>query len=71
MNGFEFLQHLKGDPARSSTPVLILSGLGQESDIQRGLELGAREFVVKTRVNPRELLAKVRKILAETHSPPR
>ena len=65
MNGFQFLERLKANPARSTTPVLILSGLGQEADIQKGLELGAQEFVVKTSVSPRELLDKIRVMLAK------
>jgi DNA-binding response OmpR family regulator len=63
MNGFEFLKLLKANPARSNTPVLILSGLGQEADIRKGLELGAREFIVKTNVSPPELLNKIRHLL--------
>lgn len=64
MSGFDFLKLLKADPTRGNTPVLILSGLGQEADIRRGLELGAREYVVKTNVSPRELLKKIRHLLA-------
>lgn len=63
MNGFDFLKLLKVNPARAGTPVLILSGLGQEADIRKGLELGAREFIVKTNVKPRELLDKIRHML--------
>jgi DNA-binding response OmpR family regulator len=64
MNGFEFLKHLKANPARENTPVLILSGLGQEADIRKGLELGAQEYVVKTNLSPPELLSKIRNLLA-------
>jgi DNA-binding response OmpR family regulator len=64
MNGFEFLKCLKANPARANTPVLILSGLGQEADIRKGLELGAQEYVVKTNVKPPELLNKIRLMLA-------
>jgi len=63
MNGFEFLKLLKANPARGNTPVLILSGLGQEADIRKGLELGAQEFVVKTNLSPPELLNKIRSML--------
>jgi DNA-binding response OmpR family regulator len=70
MNGFEFLKRLGQDPGRRNTPVLILSGLGQETEIRRGLELGAREFVVKTKADPRELLAKIRKMLNDENSGP-
>lgn len=64
MSGFEFLKWVKSNPARKDVPVLILSGLGQESDIRKGLELGAQEFVIKTNVKPPELLNKIRLMLA-------
>ena len=63
MNGFEFLKLLKANPARRNTPVLILSGLGQETDIRKGLELGAQEFIVKTKLTPLEVLSKIRLML--------
>jgi DNA-binding response OmpR family regulator len=64
MSGFDLLKLLKADPALRDIPVVILSGLGQESDIRKGLELGALEYVVKANVSPRELLAKISKLLA-------
>jgi len=74
MSGFDFLKCIKADPARQHVPVLILSGLGQEADIRKGLKLGAQEFVVKTNVKPPELLNKIRLMLAgkgERPLPPR
>ena len=65
MNGFEFLERLKAHPALSQVAVLILSGLGQDADIRKGLELGAREYVIKTKLQPSEFLEKVRKLLKE------
>jgi DNA-binding response OmpR family regulator len=66
MSGFEFLQRLKAHPTLSRVAVLILSGLGQEADIRKGLELGAKEYVIKTKLRPSELLAKISKLLNET-----
>jgi DNA-binding NarL/FixJ family response regulator len=42
---------------------------GQRSnhpDIRKGLELGAREYVIKTKIEPSEFLEKVSKLLKET-----
>jgi DNA-binding response OmpR family regulator len=66
MSGFEFLERLKAHPTLSQVAVLILSGLGQEADIRKGLELGAKEYMIKTKVKPSELLAKISKLLNET-----
>ena len=70
MSGFELLQLLKADPKLKNTPVLVLSGLGQEADIRKGLELGAQEYVTKTKLKPSEFLAKVRNLLEPTPAPP-
>ncbi len=66
MNGFEFLQRLKAHPAFCQVAVLILSGLGQDADIRKGLALGAKEYVIKTKLTPTELLEKVGRLLKET-----
>jgi DNA-binding response OmpR family regulator len=66
MNGFEFLQRLKAHTPLSQVAVLILSGLGQDADIRKGLELGAKEYVIKTKLTPTELLEKVSRLLEET-----
>lgn len=47
-DGFEVLSEIKLNPATKNIPVIILSNLGQESDVKRGLELGAVNYVVKT-----------------------
>jgi DNA-binding response OmpR family regulator len=66
MSGFEFLERLKAHPALSHVTVLILSGLGQEADIRKGLELGAKEYVIKTKLKPGEFLEKVSRLLGGT-----
>jgi DNA-binding response OmpR family regulator len=66
MNGFELLQRLKAHAALSQVAVLILSGLGQDADIRKGLELGASEYVIKTKLKPTEFLEKVSRLLKET-----
>ena len=66
MSGFEFLERVKARPELSHVAVLILSGLGQDSDIRRGLELGAKEYVIKTKLKPSQFLEKVSKLLKET-----
>ena len=65
MDGFEFLQKMKDDPDLSfkNIPVLVLSNLGQESDIRRANELGAKDFFVKADVSLAQMVEKVRKYL--------
>ncbi|HEX4632534.1 MAG TPA: response regulator [Gemmatimonadales bacterium] len=62
-SGFEVLRHLRDDPATRDIPVLVLSTQGGEDDIVRALDQGAEDFLIKP-FYARELLARVRKILA-------
>ncbi len=63
-NGFEVLQTLKADDALKSIPVVILSNLGQPEDIQKGRELGAIDYMVKVEFEPKQIVSKVRTLLA-------
>ncbi|MBN2407516.1 MAG: response regulator [Elusimicrobia bacterium] len=47
MNGIEATETISGDPKTSKIPIIILSALGQEGDVMRGLEAGAVSYVVK------------------------
>lgn len=63
MGGFELLNLLKKDAATAAIPVLILSALGEEEAIIKGLEEGA-DYIVKP-FSPQVLVAKIKKILRE------
>lgn len=60
MNGFEVLETLKASPTWKNIPVIILSNLGQQEDKQRGLKLGADEYLVKADTKISDIVAKVR-----------
>jgi CheY-like chemotaxis protein len=47
MNGFEFLSWRKASPVLSKVPVIILSGLGDKTQIERALALGADSYLAK------------------------
>jgi DNA-binding response OmpR family regulator len=59
-DGFMVLESLKQDSKTKKIPVIILSNLGQESDIERGRRLGAVDYLVKSDVSLNELVDKVR-----------
>ncbi len=60
IDGFEVLSKIKSDSATSSIPVIILSNLGQQEEIDRGLKLGAIDYLVKAQLTPEEIVAKVK-----------
>ena len=47
MDGFEFLKALREDREYSEVPVIILSSLSSDQDIETGLRLGANSYLVK------------------------
>ena len=62
-NGFEVLKEIENDPQTRSIPVLIVSNLGQESDITKGKALGAIDYYVKAHLSIDELVLKVKNLL--------
>ena len=45
VDGFGVMAKLKEN--NDQTPIIVLSNLGQESDIQKAMEMGAKNFYVK------------------------
>ena len=63
LDGFEVLSRLKHDNIANSMPVIVLSNLGQKEDIERGMALGARDYVIKAHFTPTEVVEKVKRML--------
>ena len=64
-NGFEVLAELKADPGFKDIPILILSNLGQESDIQKGKEAGAVDYLIKANYRMKDVVEKIKHYLGE------
>jgi DNA-binding response OmpR family regulator len=62
-SGLEVCQQLRADPATSRLPILMLTAKGRETDMAKGLALGADAYMTKP-FSTRELVAKVRSLLA-------
>lgn len=63
MNGFEFLALIKQDQDLVKIPVIILSNLGQEEEIQKGFKLGAIDYLIKAHFTPEEIVEKIQKFI--------
>ncbi len=59
-NGFEVLETMQKDEELRNIPVIIISNSGQPVEIDRAQELGARDWLIKTEFDPKEVLEKVR-----------
>ncbi|MBI4246328.1 MAG: response regulator [Candidatus Rokubacteria bacterium] len=66
LQGFEVLKALKQEPATAAIPVIVLSNLGQERDLQRTIEAGALAHFVKANLSLQDLVQRVEEALAPT-----
>ena len=61
-NGFEVLKDIHKDPNLSKIPVIILSNLGQEEDIERSKALGVLNYFVKASTSIDQLVETIKKL---------
>lgn len=62
-SGLEILSHIRSDPERSDTPVIILTAKGQDADREAAFAGGANDFLTKP-FSPKKLIARIEEILA-------
>lgn len=63
IDGFEVLSKMKEDSFLAQIPVVILSNLGQRDEVEKGLNLGAADFLIKAHFTPGEVIERVKRIL--------
>ena len=62
VDGFEVLEALRRDGGKHA-PIILLTNLGQKEDVDRGLSLGAVDYVIKAHFTPSEVVEKIEHIL--------
>lgn len=62
-DGFEVLRELKADAATSSIPVLVFTNLETPEHINRAIEAGATNYIVKSNYDLEDILKKIKQIL--------
>jgi len=63
-SGIELVAELKGDPATSAIPIVLLSAKAQNADVRSGLDAGADEYITKP-FEPLDLVDRVNRLLAK------
>lgn len=63
MDGFAVLSAIKGDAAIAQTPVILLSNMNTQEEIQKGVKLGAIDYYIKSQFTSDEIVEKVKTIL--------
>lgn len=69
-DGFEILEELRGSERTKNTPVILLTNLGQKPDVERGIKLGADDYIIKAHYTPTEVVEKITKVLDEKRATP-
>ena len=67
VDGFEILETLRREGI-GHPPVILLTNLGQKEDVERGMALGAVDYVIKAHFTPSEVVEKIESILKEKKS---
>ena len=65
MGGFDVLRKLKEQEETKDIPVIILSNLGQKEDIDKGMQLGAIDYMVKAHFTPGEIVEKTKSVMKQ------
>jgi DNA-binding response OmpR family regulator len=63
LDGFSILKSLKEDVSTRDIPVLLLSNLGQDEDVKKGLSLGAVDYLIKANYTPTQVVEKVKRVI--------
>jgi DNA-binding response OmpR family regulator len=64
LDGWEILKKIKEEESLKGLKVVVLSNLGQKQEIDKALELGAVQYLIKAHYTPSEVVGEVKKILA-------
>lgn len=63
MNGLDLMKKMKADDNLNKIPIILLTNVSQKEDVDTGLELGAKDYLIKSHFTPGEVLSKVKSIL--------
>ena len=63
MDGFTFIERTRADPVLRDIPAMLVTSRASPADRQRGLEVGAQGYIVKSEFAQDEFLARVRQLV--------
>jgi len=63
LDGWEVLKQIKETSSLKDLKVIILSNLGQKSEVEKGLNLGAVKYLIKAHYTPTEIAEEIKKII--------
>jgi two-component system alkaline phosphatase synthesis response regulator PhoP len=63
LDGFSVLKEIKGEEKTRKIPVVMLTNLGTEEDIEKGKQFGAEGYIVKANYTPAQVSEEIKKYL--------
>ncbi|MBI2113322.1 MAG: response regulator [Candidatus Wildermuthbacteria bacterium] len=63
VDGFQVLKAAKEDKDTSPIPIVVLSNLGEQNDIEKALKMGAADFMIKAHFTPGEVIGRIKTLL--------
>src|SRR3989344_4468119 len=67
LSGYEVLETMQKNEKLKSIPVVMLSNLGQKEEVDRATALGAKDFLIKAKYTPGEIVTRIKEILNELY----
>lgn len=64
LTGFQVLEGIKADASIKDVPVIILTNLSQKDDVDKGLAMGANDYLIKAHFMPSEVVEKIKKLIS-------
>ena len=68
LNGLQALEKAKKDPEVKDIPIIMLTNLSGDADVDKALKAGAADYIVKSDFVPSEVVEKVKKVLSTKSS---
>lgn len=62
-DGWEILDQIKKDDKLKNLKIVLLSNLGQKTEVEKGLAMGAVKYLIKAHYTPSQIIEEIKKIL--------
>lgn len=63
MDGFTMLAKVKANDQWKNIPIILLTNLGQDNDVKKGMAMGANDYLIKANFTPGQVVEKVKALL--------
>jgi len=64
-DGWEVLSEVRKDPAWNNMKIVVLSNIGEPSDVEKGFALGANLYLIKAHFTPSQVVGEINKLLTK------